>query len=715
MRAQAQYTIHTLNDVVASNTAPSNPYKGQLWVDTSYSPPRTFVYNGSAWKEQNGTDTLRSNISTLTTKSNTMRSDLDGLTSTVSAVTTRVETVEDDLGVIEETVLDIESTVSELEQTASSIALRVTANEASIVSLNVSVSGVTARVTTAEGRITSLTADVSGVKTRVSNAEGDISSLEQTATSLTTRIASAEGSITSLTASVNGLSTRVSNAEGDISTLEQTTDSLAATVATKADENGGSESSFGWSLTSSGFYLYSNGYTVMSVTDSGLSVMGDITATSGTLANLTVTGRLYFGGDNTYFIDPNYNDGSYYIYLPGFRVDDGSGAVFSGRLSAPSGTIGGFTISTSAIYKTKSAYSNTTAGVYIGTDGIGLGAGTFYVTSAGALTATSGSIGAWSLTSSYLGSTQSGGSFYITSASDSSAYWIRAHNAASGGGTRTFSVSKTGELYATSADITGKITATSGKISNLTIDGKLTFGGNSNYYINANYNDSSWYLRLPGMTSDETSGTVFSGKLSAPTGKIGGWTIGTTSLYCTITNSDGTKKGTGFQAPSTGIWAIAVGYDSEDSWANAPFRVNHSGALYATSATITGTFSNKKTSGLGLEISGSTLSFYNGSTKIGHLTGGTGYIPWNNSSSTVSGVACSALFCADGGIRVGKSLQLSTGNGIYVSNKLALTMGQVKVQTNTAVQRYLLFYCGILVGIGSSKYSGITDYSGSTY
>ena len=112
MKAQAQYTIHTLNDVVASNTPPSNPYKGQLWVDTSYSPPRTFVYNGSAWKEQNGTDTLRSNISTLTTKSNTMRSDLDGLTSTVSTVTTRVETVEDDLGVIEETVLDIESTVS---------------------------------------------------------------------------------------------------------------------------------------------------------------------------------------------------------------------------------------------------------------------------------------------------------------------------------------------------------------------------------------------------------------------------------------------------------------------------------------------------------------------------------------------------------------------------------------------------------------------------
>ena len=659
MQAQAQFTIHSLNDVVASTTAPSSPYKGQLWVDTSYSPPRTFVYNGSAWKEQNGTDTLRSNISTLTTKSNTMRSDLDGLTSTVSEVTTRVETVEDDLGVIEETVLDIETSVSELEQTASSIALRVTANETNISSLTVSHNSLAARVTTAEGNITSITADISGLKTRVSNAEGDIS------------------------------------------TLEQTTDSLAATVATKADENGGSESSFGWSLTSSGFYLYSNGYTVMSVTDSGLSVMGDITATSGTLANLTVTGRLYFGGDNTYFIDPNYNDGSYYIYLPGFRVDDGSGAVFSGRLSAPSGTIGGFTISTSAIYKTKSSYSNSTAGVYVGTDGIGLGAGTFYVTSAGALTATSGSIGAWSLTSSYLGSSQTGGSFYITSASDSSTYWIRAHNAASGGGTRTFSVSKTGVLYASSANITGTIYATGGSFENVTITGNIYFNEDETYYLNPNYNNGSWYIYLPKFRVDDTS-AYFSGTLQAPGGTIGGFTIGTSSIYKTKTSYNSSADGV-----YIGTDGIGLG--------KGTFYVTSAGALYATSATITGTFSNKKSSGLGLEISGSTVSFYNGSTKIGHLTGGTGYIPWNNSSSTVSGIAVSSLLCADGGVRVGKSLQLSTGNGIYVSNKLALTMGQVKVQTNTAVQRYLLFYCGLLVGIGSSKFDGISDYSASTY
>ena len=39
MRAQAQFTIYTLNDVVTSATAPTPAYLGQLWVDTSKSPP----------------------------------------------------------------------------------------------------------------------------------------------------------------------------------------------------------------------------------------------------------------------------------------------------------------------------------------------------------------------------------------------------------------------------------------------------------------------------------------------------------------------------------------------------------------------------------------------------------------------------------------------------------------------------------------------------
>ena len=53
MRAIGQITITNICDVVASDTPPENPYVGQLWVDTSVSPPETkskkripMVYDG---------------------------------------------------------------------------------------------------------------------------------------------------------------------------------------------------------------------------------------------------------------------------------------------------------------------------------------------------------------------------------------------------------------------------------------------------------------------------------------------------------------------------------------------------------------------------------------------------------------------------------------------------------------------------------------------
>lgn len=504
MRAQAQYTVHTLNDVVTSATAPASPYLGQLWVDTSKSPPVTKVWNGSAWKEQNGTDTIRTSIQTVETKASNLETNLNGLKSTVSTLTKTVETVENGLGEAQENILEVQTSVSELEQTASGIALKVTKNEENI---------------------------------------------------------------SSLTLSQSGLESRVKTAEGNISTLTQTTSSLTATVSGKADKSGGFISSFGWSLTSTGFYLYSNGKTVMSVSNTGLNIEGNITAVNGTLSEMTVTGRLYFGNNDEYYIDPNYGDEAYYIYLPGFRVDDASGAVFSGRLSAPSGTIGGFTITSSAIYKTKTSYSSTTAGVYIGTDGIGLGAGTFYVTSAGALTAKSGTIGGFSIGTASIYKTKTAYS------NETAGVYLGTDGIGLGAG--TFYVTSAGALYCSTADITGKITATSGTIENLTINGKLTFGGNSQYYINANYNDSSWYIRLPGMTSDEASGTVFSGKLSAPSGTIGGFTISTNAIY---------KSKTSYSSATSGVY---IGTDGIGLGAGT-FYVTSAGALNASNVNITG-------------------------------------------------------------------------------------------------------------------------------
>ena len=209
------------------------------------------------------------------------------------------------------------------------------------------------------------------------------------------------------------------------------------------------------------------------ITATGVTLTGNITATSGKISNLTIDGRLYFGGNRAYFIDANKNDSNYYISLPGIKVDDATG------INCTKGKIGGFTLASTSMYTNghSSLYDTSYAGIYIGTDGISLlGSGgakkmvldiaNASFTFNGTINATAGSIGAWTINSSFIGTSQSGGSFYIASASDSSDYWIRAHNASSGGGTRTFAVSKSGYLSATGASISGAITATSGTIGN---------------------------------------------------------------------------------------------------------------------------------------------------------------------------------------------------------------------------------------------------------
>jgi len=125
MKSQNQFTIYSLNDVATQSTAPENPYKGQLWVDTSKTPPVTMVYNGTKWVEQNGTDTIRSSVKTVEEKQAEFKTNLDGLTSTVGTQTKTIETIESDIDGIQEDVTSIESEVSTLKQTATNISAEV--------------------------------------------------------------------------------------------------------------------------------------------------------------------------------------------------------------------------------------------------------------------------------------------------------------------------------------------------------------------------------------------------------------------------------------------------------------------------------------------------------------------------------------------------------------------------------------------------------------
>lgn len=74
---------------------------------------------------------------------------------------------------------------------------------------------------------------------------------------------------------------------------------------------------------------------------------------------------------------------------------------FSGKITASSGEIGGFTIGSRALYNGTSSYSSTAEGIYLGTDGINLG-GSFKVSRSGALAASSGKIGGFTITTNSL-------------------------------------------------------------------------------------------------------------------------------------------------------------------------------------------------------------------------------------------------------------------------------------------------------------------------
>ena len=122
-------------------------------------------------------------------------------------------------------------------------------------------------------------------------------------------------------------------------------------IAAKVDENGG-DSSFGWSLTSSGFELDSNGSTVMKVDSSGLTVNGDGTFTgsvqakniqyggnAGTMSGNGITSRSIGTGRLTTGINTSLGNADYAadVFAGAVRASYGKFGVWE----AQSGTFGG--------------------------------------------------------------------------------------------------------------------------------------------------------------------------------------------------------------------------------------------------------------------------------------------------------------------------------------------------------------------------------------
>ena len=146
---------------------------------------------------------------------------------------------------------------------------------------------------------------------------------------------------------------------------------------------------------------------------------GELSAPSGSIGGWTIGSNSLFAGASGYRVglESDSTSGNVVIYAGSqikasapFRVTNtgvlnATGATISGVITADSGFIGGtsgFEIASNYIRKgTKTAYDSSGTGVYIGIDGIGLGT-SFLASSTGQITASSGTIGGWNLSTSKL-------------------------------------------------------------------------------------------------------------------------------------------------------------------------------------------------------------------------------------------------------------------------------------------------------------------------
>ena len=175
------------------------------------------------------------------------------------------------------------------------------------------------------------------------------------------------------------------------SSIRQTAEQIRADVVAKVDGSGNGDEHFGWVLNSTSWSLVSGSATVFRADKSGVTISGIINAKSG-----GTIGGFNIGSSSIYKTKQSFSDGNSGVYIgtDGIALGNDKFSVSSsGALMAKSGTIGGFSIGSSSIYKNMTSYDDDkNNGVYIGTNGIGLGKGNFYVTSSGTVYAKNASL-----------------------------------------------------------------------------------------------------------------------------------------------------------------------------------------------------------------------------------------------------------------------------------------------------------------------------------
>lgn len=134
------------------------------------------------------------------------------------------------------------------------------------------------------------------------------------------------------------ITAEVEERKSDIKTVKSTLQIQSSQIVAKVNKNEGSSSTFGWALETDSWRIFAGSSTVLKATKDGLEVKGKITATSGTIGGFTINNNHIsynnqtWGGTNTTGI---------YIGISGIQLGNKFKVDNAGNLYAYSGTFEG--------------------------------------------------------------------------------------------------------------------------------------------------------------------------------------------------------------------------------------------------------------------------------------------------------------------------------------------------------------------------------------
>ena len=161
---------------------------------------------------------------------------------------------------------------------------------------------------------------------------------------------------TELTVQAGLIQGEITDRINEIDILESQITQTATEISAKVSKTGGTSSSFEWNLTDSSWTLKSKGTTVLSATASGVEITGKITATSGEIGGFTIedgylsTRGQYWGGE----------ENGIYIGPEGIQLGTGFKVDRWGEITATSGTF------TGEVYARSISYGDDYGGYFSG-------------------------------------------------------------------------------------------------------------------------------------------------------------------------------------------------------------------------------------------------------------------------------------------------------------------------------------------------------------